>query len=919
MQQFRVLYRQFLFRLVDLDLISSRGDLTKLFGQFAALLVFASVLFTFPALGVGGSSLPPLSRMMLELGLEHFLIATTMLAVGLFTVLCWDSAFPDRRDVMVLGPLPVRARTLFLAKIAAVATGLALTIALLHMLAGIAWPLALGGAREEQQIPALTFEPSLPPLDAQTIASPLSRDIQPALGEGVGIVIGVAKRGVHSVCAFGSAKRDSIFQIGSITKPLTGLILARMVANGDVRLDEPLRMLLPPGTVSRPAGPEITLLDLATHRSGLPRIPDNLRPENKDNPAVNYSTRDLLAYVSKKGVAREGRQQFEYSNTGFAVLGQALAIRAGRDYSELLESLVTGPLGMRDTTVALTPEQRARLIQGHSPFGREYPPWDLNAIIPAGGVYSTADDMLPWLEANLHPASAPAALGPAIASSQRHRARIVPGTDIALAWVQSDTTGGAFTHNGAVGGYSAHAFFHPKQDIAAIVLLNKGPGPVPLVDLIGTHVRQRLTGEPAISLRTLPVPARTALMGTLRAFAAYWITMVAAGVFLFCSVLAAQGLCAQVLPRRWFLRVSSAMQLGAFCLFVSVYFLQPMVAHPRALVAAQGDDWLAWSPSYWFLGLFQQINGSPALAPLARRAWIGLGAATSLTAITWALSYWRTVRRIVEEPDIVPAVRSFGWMPKLGSAFESAVGAFALRALMRSRWHRLLLAFYLGVALASVIFMVRSPSGHIGMVDESDSWHPMSVAWIAASLLGLGFWTVGMRVVFSIPLDPRANWIFQVAPVKGGEPSLRARRRALWLLSVAPACATTLVCLSQVWPWRAALEHFVVLVLVGAILAEFCLRGAQKLPFACTYSPGRTNLHLTFWACLLLVLSLIVEVANLERKLLERAEWFAALAAGLAAIAFAAYRWNGSRARETRGIEFEDPGDPAVLELALDQ
>ena len=129
--QFRVLYRQFLFRMVDLELLSAdaKGDMSKLFGQFAALLIFVSIgPVGRRARASAGSGL------VLEWSGVHFMIATTMLVVGLFAILSWDSTFPDRRDVMVLAPLPVRSRTIFFAKVAAVATALSVTVATLHML-----------------------------------------------------------------------------------------------------------------------------------------------------------------------------------------------------------------------------------------------------------------------------------------------------------------------------------------------------------------------------------------------------------------------------------------------------------------------------------------------------------------------------------------------------------------------------------------------------------------------------------------------------------------------------------------------------------------------------------------------------------------------------------------------------------------
>jgi hypothetical protein len=122
--QFRVLYREFLFRVVDLELLSPQGDIVKLLGQFAGVLIFFSLMLALGILLGAGNQMQPELGLMLAWVEEHFLISTTMLVVGLFAVLSWESAFPDRRDVLVLAPLPVQARTLFLAKVAGVGTAL---------------------------------------------------------------------------------------------------------------------------------------------------------------------------------------------------------------------------------------------------------------------------------------------------------------------------------------------------------------------------------------------------------------------------------------------------------------------------------------------------------------------------------------------------------------------------------------------------------------------------------------------------------------------------------------------------------------------------------------------------------------------------------------------------------------------------
>ena len=351
--QFRVLYQQFLFRAVDLELLSAsaQGDISKLLGQFASMLVFASLLAALMGLASGGADIPASQRLAATWAIEFLLIATTMLVVGMFTVLSWDSMFPDRRDVLVLAPLPVRARTLFLAKVAAVATSLSLTIAALHSLAGLVWPLVLS-------------------------------------------------------------------------------------------------------------------------------------------------------------------------------------------------------------------------------------------------------------------------------------------------------------------------------------------------------------------------PAHSGILGVMRSFAAYWVTMLSAGAFVLCSLLCIQG-SAALLPRQKFLRVSAILQISAFCLLLCVYFLEPMRVTPDALTAPQNQQLLAWLPTYWFLGLFQALNGTPhpALPPLAWRAAGGLAIAVLGAAAAFLLSYLRTLRKIIEEPDITPGARGGRWLPPFGRPPLTALVQFNIRTLFRSRQHRLIVSFFLGLAFTIVILYVKNAPG----------------------------------------------------------------------------------------------------------------------------------------------------------------------------------------------------------------
>jgi CubicO group peptidase (beta-lactamase class C family) len=636
-QQFRVLYREFLFRMVDLEVLSAHalGDVNKLLGQFAALLTFISLLLSITAFGFAGSHMAPAARLAFTLVFEHFLIATTMLVVGLFAVLSWDGTFPDRRDVLVLAPLPVRARTMFLAKVAAVATALTLTVALLHGASGLIWPLAFAIQATPQTVPALTFDPTPVPVSAADMQSVLNRDLRQQLspggglapGTGAGLAIGVWQHGVRRVFTYGAAQPDSLFEIGSITKTFTGLMLAQMAAQRKVAMDEPVRLLLPPGLVSKPRGDEITLADLVTQHSGLPRMVAG----------------DWQEYLARRGVGREPHPPFLYSNFGFGLLGHLLAARAGLAYSELLKQQVTGPLGLGDTVVTVSPEQQSRFLQGYD--GSHQPvPWDAEGLAGSGAIRSTAGDMLKYLEANLHPEKLGGTLPEALATSHQPRAEGVPGTTIALAWWHG--ANGAWSHGGAMRGFTSYAFFHPKGDCAAVVLLNIGPNAVDLAGSLSEHIRQRLAGEPAVSLDAAFVPASNGLPGFLRWFAAYWFTMLAAGAFIYCGVLGVQGLAAQMLPRRLFLRVSAFLQMAAFCLFVCGYFLQPGFGGLESLTAPEIRRLLLWVPSYWFLGLFHNLNGSmhPALAPLARRAWMGLAFVGCGTAVAYTLTCARCAR-----------------------------------------------------------------------------------------------------------------------------------------------------------------------------------------------------------------------------------------------------------------------------------
>ena len=525
--QFGVLYRQFLFRMVDLELLSSsaHGDVSKLLGQFAALLVFVGMLFSLGAAGFPGRAPMPQAGW----SMEHLLIATNMLVVGLFAVLSWESTFPDRLDVLVLAPLPVRASTLFTAKVAAVASALSLTVLALNALTGLAWP---------------------------------------------------------------------------------------------------------------------------------------------------------------------------------------------------------------------------------------------------------------------------------------------------------------------------------------------------------------------------PVLAPAGFLGVARSFAAYWIAMLASGTFVFCSVLTVQGLAA-LLPRRAFLRASAFLQLAAFCLFVSVYFLEP----PNTRVF----------PSYWFLGLFNTIAGSstPAFAALSHRALTGLAAALLSAASAFVLSYFRTLRKIIEEPDILPGAHGMRWLPRFGNSLAAAIVQFSIRTLLRSRQHRVMLAFYLGIGFSLVILAMKTPRAQQAQLDGT----------LFSSLVMMSVWVIGARVVFSMPIALRANWIFRLTEVRAPRDYLIAIRQPVFVLAVAPVWTATAALLLSIWPWRQAVGHLLLLCLWGTVLAYLCLRDFRKIPFTCSYRPGKSYLHMAALAGLGM-LFLIGTVVKIESAALVDPARYAILLAVFLIAALCA-RWFATANIGEAAVQFEDLQPPAVQALGL--
>jgi CubicO group peptidase (beta-lactamase class C family) len=254
-----------------------------------------------------------------------------------------------------------------------------------------------------------------------------------------------------------------------------------MVNRGEAALDDPAAKYLP-GQVKMPerSGKSITLLDLSTHSSGLPRLPGNLKLKDASNPYADYTADDLYEFLSAYTLPRDPGSEFEYSNLGAGLLGHLLARRAGTDYESLIRSRITQPLGLCNTGITLSSSIKQRMATGHNALLAPVGNWDFSALAGAGALRSSANDMLTFLEAFLGYRESP--LAPAMKAMLEIR-RPADQIKIGLAWF---IIGDGAWHNGGTGGFRSFVGCDTKGRIGVVVLSNASTQSG--VDDIGGHL-----------------------------------------------------------------------------------------------------------------------------------------------------------------------------------------------------------------------------------------------------------------------------------------------------------------------------------------------------------------------------------------------------------------------------------------------
>ena len=308
-----------------------------------------------------------------------------------------------------------------------------------------------------------------------------------------GIVVGLVSDKGARVVSFGKPEEtsatevngDSIFEIGSVTKVFTSILLEDLAEHGKLKLDDPIAKYLP-ATVHVPSrnGREITFLDLATQTSGLPRMPDNFKPKDPNNPFADYTAEQLYDFLGHYTLTRDIGEKYEYSNVGVGLLGHVLTLVGGADYETLVVSHIDKPLGMDNTRVKLTPAMQAHLAKGHDANGKLVMNWDLLSLAGAGALRSSVNDMLKFVAANMGVTKTN--LYPTLEKTQLKRKETgTADLSIAMGWHILSRFGTEIVwHNGGTGGYHSFIGFNKAKRLGVVVLSNSAND----IDDIGRHL-----------------------------------------------------------------------------------------------------------------------------------------------------------------------------------------------------------------------------------------------------------------------------------------------------------------------------------------------------------------------------------------------------------------------------------------------
>ena len=298
-------------------------------------------------------------------------------------------------------------------------------------------------------------------------------------GNAVGIVVGYTDEQGVAYYGYGATQRrdgdvpdeNTVFEIGAVTNLFTGLLLADAVARQEIGYDDPLSKHLPAEVrIPKRVDDVVKVEQLSTHYSGLPRLPNNFRPTNRNNPYAGYTVSNMYEALKSLQLDSAPGTEFQYSNFGVGLLGHLLELASGESYEALLKSRIAKPLGLPDTTVSLSEDQKTRLAEGHY-RGMPVSNWDMPTLAGAGAVRSTAKDLVRFLEVQL--GMQDILFMDSILETHRSRGEAhTDSQEIGLGWfiMWRMNKPEVFWHNGVTGGYQCFVAF-TKDPLRGVVVL----------------------------------------------------------------------------------------------------------------------------------------------------------------------------------------------------------------------------------------------------------------------------------------------------------------------------------------------------------------------------------------------------------------------------------------------------------------
>jgi len=344
---------------------------------------------------------------------------------------------------------------------------------------------------EDGKISSLRFLPYKEPVATKSFAAATNNPMKTTLdtdvdhiatqyinkANTVGLCIGILKNGTTAIYGYGATAKENnhipdseaIFEIGSITKTFTAVLLAYYVGQNKLSLSDPITKYLPDSVAANKNLQAITLQMLSNHTSGLARIPDNMQYADLLNPYKNYNRQQLFTYLKDCKLQSVPGEKYAYSNLGAGLLGVILENASGQTYEQMVSSVICKPLAMSNTFQHANKPQKERLVSVYNATGEPVIMWDMDALAGAGGLKSTMHDMLLYAEENMTDDKTD--LSNAFALT--HKITYDKEMSVGLGWhkVKTDNMD-CYWHNGGTGGSSSYIGFVPDKKIAVIVLSN---------------------------------------------------------------------------------------------------------------------------------------------------------------------------------------------------------------------------------------------------------------------------------------------------------------------------------------------------------------------------------------------------------------------------------------------------------------